>query len=108
MDFLIASVDVLVKIALVLGVALNIVPLCIYLERKISAYIQGRIGPNRVNFVIGDVRYLLPASMGGLVPERLARFPLIPGSLQPLADAIKLAFKEETVPAAADKLLYYI
>lgn len=106
-DLLIASVDVLIKIAIVVGAALNIVPLCIYLERKISAYIQGRLGPNRVNFVIGDIRYLVPG-MEGVLPAGLAGFPLIPGSLQPLADAIKLIFKEETIPAAADKLLYYI
>ena len=96
----------LVTAGLVIGTAMQIVPLLIYLERKIAAYIQGRIGPNRVNFSIGDVRHLLPESMHGAIPESLARVKLIPGSLQPLADAIKLAFKEEIVPENADKVLY--
>ncbi len=104
MEFLIT----LLKALFVIGVAMNVVPLLIYLERKICAYIQGRLGPNRVNFSVGDVRYLLPASLHGIVPEGLARVKLVPGSLQPLADAIKLAFKEEIVPDNVDKLLYNI
>ena len=98
----------LLKALVVIGVAMNVVPLLIYLERKIAAYVQGRLGPNRVNLVVGDVRYLLPPSMRSAVPARLDRFKLIPGSLQPLADAIKLAFKEEVVPANSDKVLYYL
>lgn len=92
----------------VIFVALQIVPLMIYLERKVAAYIQGRIGPNRVNLTIGLLRYALPESMRSLIPEGVARVKLIPGSLQPLADAIKLAFKEEIVPQNADKILYYL
>jgi NADH-quinone oxidoreductase subunit H len=96
------------KAVFVIFMALQIVPLLIYLERKLSAYIQGRIGPNRVNFTIGHVRYLLPKSMHGMIPESLGRFKLIPGSLQPMADAIKLIFKEEVVPKNADKLLWLL
>ncbi len=70
-----------VKAGLVILVLLNVVPVLVYLERKISAYIQGRVGPNRVG----------PA-----------------GLLQPLADAVKLAFKEEIVPKDADRFLYYL
>jgi NADH-quinone oxidoreductase subunit H len=103
---LVAFVDALLKAALVIGIAMNIVPLLIYLERKICAYIQGRIGPNRVNLTIGDARYI--PGLAGMVPDSIAGFRLIPGSLQPLADAIKLAFKEEIIPQAADKTLYYI
>lgn len=85
----------LLKIALVVGAVLQVVPGLIYLERKICAYVQGRLGPNRVNLI---VPYGLP--LGGL--------RLIPGSLQPLADGIKLAFKEEIVPRDADKVLWYL
>ncbi len=107
-DWVVQAIATAVKAGLVIGIAMNIVPLLIYLERKISAYMQGRIGPNRVNLVLGDVRYLLPPSMRDAVPASLSRFKLIPGSLQPLADAVKLAFKEEIVPASADKVLYYL
>ena len=98
----------IIKAIAVIFVALQIVPGCIYFERKIAAYVQGRLGPNRVNFEVGHLRHLLPASMRDAIPEGVARVKLIPGSLQPLADAIKLAFKEEIVPRNADKVLWYI
>ena len=50
-------------------------------ERKVAARIQLRIGPNRVG-------------------------PF--GLMQPLADAVKLLFKEDTAPSARDKLLYVV
>jgi NADH-quinone oxidoreductase subunit H len=69
------------KTLFVFAVPLAIVPLLIWLERRICAGIQGRIGPNRVG-------------------------PF--GLLQPLADVIKLMFKEDITPKAADKFLYTI
>jgi NADH-quinone oxidoreductase subunit H len=50
-------------------------------ERKISAFLQDRVGPNR-------------AGPGGI--------------LQPIADGIKFIFKEEFTPAGADKFLFYL
>ncbi|NWG33021.1 MAG: NADH-quinone oxidoreductase subunit NuoH [Chloroflexi bacterium] len=49
-------------------------------ERRALARIQARIGPNRAG------------------PQ---------GLLQPIADAVKLIFKEELVPAKADKMLFF-
>jgi NADH-quinone oxidoreductase subunit H len=69
------------KTLFVFAIPLAIVPLLIWMERRICAGIQGRIGPNRVG-------------------------PL--GLLQPLADVIKLMFKEDITPKAADKFLYMI
>ncbi len=51
------------------------------LERKVLAMMQVRIGPNRAG------------------PK---------GILQPMADGVKLIFKEELIPAAADKLIFII
>ena len=51
----------------------------VWLERKVCAYIQDRSGPNRVGFE---------------------------GSLQPFADVIKLLFKEQLRPKAADAFLF--
>lgn len=72
------------------GALLGVVPLLIYLERKISAFIQGREGPNRVHLSIG----------GQAITPR--------GILQPLADAIKLIFKEDAVPARADRFFFFM
>ncbi len=69
----------ILKALIIFAVLLQIVPLLVYFERRISAWIQDRIGPNRVGPV---------------------------GLLQPLADVIKLAFKEDLTPQGADKWIY--
>lgn len=71
----------IVKIALVFFVILTAVAYLTYAERRISAFIQDRLGPNRVG-------------------------PF--GLLQPLADGIKFIFKEDIIPETASKTLYII
>lgn len=65
---------------------------CIYLERKISAYIQDRIGPNRVGFDLGLPFLSFLKGFWGLG--------------QSLADGLKLFLKEDYVPARVDKILF--
>jgi len=74
----------LAKIGFVLFMLLNVTPIMVWLERKISAAIQGRIGPNRT-------------AVFGFAAA---------GFFQPLADAIKFIFKEDIVPRTADRFLY--
>src|SRR5712691_2258396 len=69
------------KIAIVIGVLLNVTPIMVWVERRGSAMIQDRPGPNRVG-------------------------PF--GLFQSLADAAKFFFKEDIVPAGANKWLYTI
>lgn len=79
-SFLTAQLIVNVVVALlVVHIILGAVAYCIYLERKISAYIQDRVGPNRVG-------------------------PL--GLLQPIADGVKFILKEDYMPKGADKVLF--
>ncbi|MEB3329188.1 MAG: complex I subunit 1 family protein [Candidatus Sericytochromatia bacterium] len=69
---------------LAIAVVLQIVPLLIWLERKGAAYIQDRPGPER-------------AAVG---PLRLA------GLFHVVADAIKLFFKEDVIPARVNRFYY--
>lgn len=70
---------VFVRPLLVFGAVMTLVPMLVLAERRISAWIQNRVGPNRVG------------------PS---------GLLQPLADVVKLAFKEDLFPRQADRVLY--
>lgn len=82
----------LTVILVVVHVILITVAYLIYLERKISAYIQDRIGPNRVGFDFG-----------------LPFLSFLKGCLglgQPLADGIKFLLKEDYAPSRVDKYLF--
>jgi NADH-quinone oxidoreductase subunit H len=82
-----AAVLVIVVHVILIGVAY-----CIYLERKISAYIQDRVGPNRVGFDFG-----------------LPFLKFLKGALglgQPLADGLKFFLKEDYTPQRVDKVLF--
>lgn len=74
-------ITVLGKILFVMLLLLSAVPFLVWAERRISAGMQGRLGPNRVG-------------------------PL--GLFQPLADAIKFIFKEDIIPLHADRFLYVL
>lgn len=92
-EFLTAQLIVnAVVVALVIHVMLLTVAYLIYLERKISAYIQDRLGPNRVGLDFG-----LPA---------LSFLKNVVGLGQPLADGLKFFLKEDYTPSKVDKVLF--
>lgn len=78
--------------AIVIHIILGTVTLCIYAERKISAYIQDRLGPNRTGFDFG-----LPflSFLKGFL-----------GLGQALADGLKFFLKEDYRPTNVDKVLF--
>ncbi len=89
---LLVSVAVLV---IMVHTLLGFVAYAIYLERKISAYIQDRVGPNRVGFDFG-----LPFL------QKLFKGFGFWGLGQPLADGLKFILKEDYTPPRADKVLF--
>jgi NADH-quinone oxidoreductase subunit H len=82
----VALIGVLLKILIVVGVTQGAVAYLIWVERKVAAYSQDRIGPNRAGRQFG-------------IPF---------GLLQPLADGAKMLLKEDVVPRYVDKPLYIL
>jgi len=72
---------ILVKVLVVFAATMLGVLVMIYAERRVSAFMQDRVGPNRVGFK---------------------------GVLQPIADGIKFLMKEDLVPERADKPIFIL
>ena len=70
-----------IKIGVVIGVLLLVIAYLIWVERKVMAHMQVRMGPMRVGWH---------------------------GLLQPIADGLKLILKEDIIPANASKILFIV
>src|ERR1019366_9323275 len=86
----------LVKIAIAIGVVQGIVMYSVLAERKISAWIQDRVGPNRT--APPFVKYI------PVVGPFLTRL----GVFQPLADGLKFLVKEDFTPAGVKKIYFWL
>lgn len=81
-----AVVIIFVNILLAVNLAVGTTPIMVWWERRVSGFMQGRSGPNRAH--IGGIR------LGGLV--------------QSVADMLKLAFKEDFIPAFIKHKMFFI
>ena len=72
---------VVIKLLVIFTITMVAVAYMTLAERKISAWMQNRLGPNRIGYA---------------------------GLLQPVADGIKNLIKEETFPATANGALFFI
>jgi NADH-quinone oxidoreductase subunit H len=79
MDASSIALEAVIKIGIVVFIMLTVVAYLVLAERKVSAFIQNRYGPNRVG-------------------------PW--GLLQPIPDIVKLFFKEDVVPTNANKFVH--
>src|ERR1041384_5017575 len=68
-----------ILIGAIFGITLGIAAYSTYAERKVAAFLQDRIGPDRAG-------------------------PF--GLLQPIADGVKMFLKEEIIPTVSDRLLF--
>jgi NADH-quinone oxidoreductase subunit H len=81
-DILLQLLLALIKaVGLVFVIILPMVSYTVYAERRVSAMIQDRLGPNRVGHF---------------------------GLAQPIADAVKLLLKEDFTPASVNKFYYWL
>jgi NADH-quinone oxidoreductase subunit H len=80
---------ILAKIVIIIGIVLGLVSYSVLAERKISAMIQERVGPNRVAIPF--------INFGGCL-----------GLGQPLADAMKFLFKEEFTPKSVNTFYFWL
>lgn len=74
-------IEKLALIAIIITISLVVAMYATYGERKVAAWMQDRVGPNRAG-------------------------PF--GLLQPLADGLKLFFKEEIIPNSSNKFLFIL
>ena len=81
-------VEALIKIGLLIGGLMTAAAYLVLTERWVAAWVQDRLGPNRVGIPLTKVRLF--------------------GLGQPLADGVKFLFKAEFTPAYVDKALYFL
>lgn len=81
---------------MMVGAVMTMAGYSVLAERKVSAWMQGRVGPNRT--VLPFVECL--PIIGPLLKKL--------GIFQPLADGLKFLFKEEIVPGHVNKFYYYL
>ncbi|HUS14069.1 MAG TPA: NADH-quinone oxidoreductase subunit H, partial [Chloroflexia bacterium] len=80
-EFWPAVIEAAIKSVVILFVLLTGFAYMTFAERKVAALFQTRVGPNRAG-------------------------PF--GILQPAADGLKLIFKEELIPAGADRFMFIL
>jgi len=123
-----AFIAVFVACGVAVGVVLFVVGFSTYVERKVAADIQRRIGPNQCNIgpFFGELLRVIVRNGADPRADPLARAmaavckpflppldaldkvlsKLAPGVLIFMADGLKLILKEDIIPDAADKRLF--
>jgi NADH-quinone oxidoreductase subunit H len=78
----------LLKIAVIVAGLMTVTAYLVLVERWIAAWVQDRLGPNRVGIPLTKIRMF--------------------GLGQPIADGVKLMFKEQLTPSHVDRALFIV
>ena len=82
------AIEALIKSAVLIAVLMTAAAYLVLLERWMAAWVQDRLGPNRVGIPLTKIRMF--------------------GLGQPLADGVKFLFKGEFTPRYVDKAMYFV
>tara|TARA_B100000212_G_scaffold47779_1_gene30827 strand:+ start:468 stop:1595 length:1128 start_codon:yes stop_codon:yes gene_type:complete len=96
LDFLLVLLLKCVFAFLMVSVVMSMAGYSVLAERKVSAWMQGRVGPNRTVLPLVIHIPIIGPLLRGL------------GMFQPMADGLKFLFKEEIVPGHVNKVYYYM
>jgi len=96
MDILLFILRYLVSPLIVISVLMGMCAYAVLAERKISSWIQNRVGPNRTQLPI-----LAYIPVAGNILQRI-------GFSQPMADGLKFLFKEDVLPGHVKKFYYVL
>ncbi len=95
-DWFFIATSLVKTLVIIFGVILPMVSYSVYAERRVSALIQDRLGPNRVGF---------PTTLLGFKKD----LQLFLGGLgQPIADGLKFILKEDFTPAHVNKFYFWL
>ena len=81
-----STLEALIKAVILMGGLATGAAYLVLLERKMAAWVQDRIGPNRVGIPLTKIRLF--------------------GLGQPLADGLKIVLKEDFTPSHVDRRLF--
>src|SRR3954465_15640729 len=94
-------IQALTRVLLFVLPLLMLVPGLIWWERRFLSWMQDRIGPNRVgNITWSKTSKWVPSFLRGKKWH-------LKGLLQPIADGVKLFFKEGITPTSIDPVIYF-
>ncbi len=85
---------IIIKVVVVFAVVMGLVAYASLAERKVSAFIQDRVGPNRVGLPLTLLGFKKDLAIGGL--------------FQPLADGLKFLLKEDLTPGHVKPFYYWL
>ncbi len=88
------AISLVKTLTIIFGIVLPLVSYTVYAERKVSAAIQDRVGPNRVG---------IPLTLFGFKSD--VKFL---GLFQPFADVFKLLLKEDFTPSHVNKFYFWL